>query len=92
MSSVSDYLFKSYQGIYAMDAVVYFGDRLDSSSFNRYSSDVLLLLHTEASNEPLMLCQTLNKAPGRAAVAEKNSVARATPRPEFCMPTSIAMV
>jgi hypothetical protein len=79
MSSVTDYLFKNYQKSNKAEApcgaiivAAYFGGRIDSSSFNRYSSDVLFLLHTEASNEPLMLCQTLNSALGNAAVAEKN--------------------
>ena len=79
MSSVADYLVENYQKSNragkpcgAIIVVTYFGGRIDSSSFNRYSSDVLFLLHTEASNEPLMLCQTLNSAPGKAAVAEKN--------------------
>src|SRR5690606_36450454 len=38
---------------------------------------------------PLMLCQTLKMALGTAASGEKWAVAKATPRPEFCMPTSI---
>ena len=57
---------------YDIAAATHFDGRVDSSSFNRYSSEALLLLHNEASNEPLMLCQTLNRAPGKAAVAEKN--------------------
>jgi len=57
---------------YDIAVAAHFDGRVDSSSFNRYSSEALLLLHTEASNEPLMLCQILNRAPGKAAVAEKN--------------------
>ena len=74
-----DYLFKSYQGNGGAQkhcgttvVVDYFSGRLDSSSFNRYSSDALFLLQIDANNEPLMLCQTLKRAPGKAAVAEKN--------------------
>lgn len=37
-----------------------------------------------------MLCQTLKMALGTAAKGEKWAVAMATPKPEFCIPTSIA--
>ena len=63
-----------------------------ASSSIRYSSDPRLRFQMEANSDPLMLCQTLNSAPGNAAVAEKNCSANATPNPEFCMPTSMAIV
>ena len=47
---------------------------------------------TEASMEPERLCHREKTAPGRAAAAEKYLRARATASPEFCIPTSIAMV
>ena len=34
----------------------------------------------------------LNSAPGRAAAGLKNFIPKATARPEFCMPTSMANV
>ena len=74
-----NYLFKIYPRnnnpgklLCDISLAAHFEGGVDSSSFNRYSSEALLLFHTEASNEPLMLCQTLNRAPGKAAVAEKN--------------------
>ena len=45
-----------------------------------------------AKIEPDMLCQTLNTAPGKAAAMPKNCLERAAARPEFCIPTSMAMV
>jgi hypothetical protein len=79
LSRGRNYLFKNYQGnsgaqkhCCATVVVAYYSCRFDSSSFNKYSSDALFLLQIDASNEPLMLCQTLNRAPGKAAVAEKN--------------------
>src|SRR5690606_5470172 len=40
---------------------------------------------------PEMLCQTLNIALGTAANGEKCALAKAAPRPLFCMPTSMLM-
>src|SRR5699024_7799714 len=42
-----------------------------------------------AMTGPEMLCQTAANALGRAANGPKCVVANATPRPEFCIPTSI---
>ena len=56
------------------------------------SSVSLLRPQSDARKAPLMLCHKLNSAPGSAAVAEKDCMARATPSPEFCMPTSKAIV
>jgi hypothetical protein len=47
---------------------------------------------TAASNEPVKLCHNENSAPGSAAAGEKYLTAKATAKPEFCMPTSIARV
>ena len=49
-------------------------------------------LYEPASNEANIFCQTLNIAPGKAAIEEKNFIASATLNPEFCIPTSIAIV
>ena len=38
-----------------------------------YSSESRLLPQCDARMDPLILCQTLNSAPGNAAFAEKNS-------------------
>ena len=40
---------------------------------------------------PETLCQKLNKALGTAAIGLKCAAARAAPKPEFCIPTSIAI-
>ena len=53
---------------------------------------MLLPAHQEASSEPEILCHTLKIALGTAASGEKYAEASAAPKPEVCMPTSIASV
>src|SRR5690606_4778329 len=48
--------------------------------------------YSVAASGPEMLCHTLKMALGTAAKGEKCAAARAAPKPEFCMPTSIDMV
>ena len=40
---------------------------------------------------PETLCQKLNKALGTAAIGLKCAAANAAPKPEFCIPTSMAI-
>ena len=58
--------------------------------FSVYFTD--FLRQYAAINAPDKLCQTENTAPGSAASGEKYCFASPPARPEFCMPTSMAIV
>jgi len=56
------------------------------------SNSIFCLDQYPASNAPEMLCQTLKMAPGSALSGVKYFMASATAKPEFCIPTSMAIV
>ena len=49
-------------------------------------------LYTALTSAPLILCHILKIAPGNAEAIPKNCFDNAAASPEFCIPTSIAMV
>ena len=49
-------------------------------------------LTAAAKNAPEILCQILNIVPGKAAATPKNCRESAAAKPEFCIPTSMAIV
>ncbi len=57
------------------------------------NSRILIVYTTKmvANIGPDILCQTLKMALGTAANGEKCATAKDAPRPEFCMPTSMAI-
>jgi hypothetical protein len=57
-----------------------------------FYADYLARDQKEASSEPVKLCHKENRAPGKAATGAKYLTAKATAKPEFCIPTSIDRV